>query len=630
MTPPLSLTSLLPSGRSLSKRELKRITGVSIRGLSNQDLLALCSIDAQFAVGAPPPAAPEEPPLPFDVARLPLWEPVRDFPWRNPTVEDYARVWRLREERLEMVRAEPGAVAALKAWYRDRPVEFIEDWGITEDPRNLEIGLPVRMPFLLFPRQREFVDYVVKKWRAREPGLMEKSRDMGATWLAMAISCTLCLHHPGMAIGFGSRKEEYVDKSADPKTIFHKGRAFLGGLPEEFRGGWDVRKHAPHMRLIFPESGSTITGEAGDNIGRGDRKGIFFVDESAFLERPGLIDASLSATTNCRIDMSSVNGSANPFAMKRHGGKIEVFTFHYRDDPRRDDAWAAKKKAELDHNPVTWAQEYEIDYSASVEGVVIPATWVNAAVDAHLKLKIDITGSRRGAFDVADEGRDRNAFIGGHGILIDLAEEWSGIGSDIFRSVERAFGYCDEHDLPGFRYDADGLGAGVAGDSRVINARRRDQKAKVLQVEVFRGSAAVARPDQEDVKGRKNKDFFKNAKAQGWWALRRRFQATYRAITTLQDAEKAAREGKPIVPPVIAAHDDLISISSAMPLYRKLCSELSQATYEIDTLGKMVVNKAPDGVPSPNLADGTMMYFAPAQKFGFQVTPGMLERSLQR
>ncbi len=612
MTLPLSLTSLLPSGRSLSKRELKRITAVSIRGLSNQDLLALCNIDAQFAVTNPPPAAPGEPPAPFDMSLLPLWEPIRDFPWHSPTTEDYARVWQLREERLALVRGMPGAVAALKAWYRDRPADFIEDWGVTEDPRNVEVGLPVRMPFLLFPRQHEFIAYVLRKWRARERGLMEKSRDMGATWVAMALACALALHHPGMSIGFGSRKEEYVDKSADPKTIFHKGRAFMGALPEEFRGGWDVRKHAPHMRLIFPESGSTITGEAGDNIGRGDRKGIFFVDEAAFLERPALIDASLSATTNCRIDMSSVNGSANPFALKRHGGKLEVFTFHYRDDPRRDAAWAAKKKAELD--PVTWAQEYEIDYSASVEGVVIPATWVNAAVDAHLKLKIDLTGARRGAFDVADEGRDRNAFIAGHGILIDFAEEWSGVGSDIFRSVERAFGYCDERDLPGFKYDADGLGAGVGGDSRVINARRRDQKAKVLQVEVFRGSAAVARPDHEDVKGRKNKDFFKNAKAQGWWALRTRFQKTHRAIT----------EG------VVAAHDDLISISSAIPLYRKLCSELSQATYEIDTVGKMVVNKSPDGVPSPNLADATMMYFAPAQKFGFQVTPGMLERSAQR
>jgi hypothetical protein len=46
------------------------------------------------------------------------------------------------------------------------------------------------------------------------------------------------------------------------------------------------------------------------------------VDESAFLKRPALIDAALSQTTRCRIDLSSVNGMANPFAQKRHSGKI--------------------------------------------------------------------------------------------------------------------------------------------------------------------------------------------------------------------------------------------------------------------------------------------------------------------
>ncbi len=76
------------------------------------------------------------------------------------------------------------------------------------------------------------------------------------------------------------------------------------------------------MRVEFPETGAVIKGEAGDNIGRGDRTTLYLVDEAAFLQRPLLIDAALSQTTRCRIDLSSVNGMANPFAQKRHGGKI--------------------------------------------------------------------------------------------------------------------------------------------------------------------------------------------------------------------------------------------------------------------------------------------------------------------
>ena len=42
-----------------------------------------------------------------------------------------------------------------------------------------------------------------------------------------------------------------------------------------------------------------------------------------------------------------------------------------------------------------------------------------------------------------------------------------------------------------------------------------------------------------------------------------------------------------------------------------LVAELSQATYETNGVGKIVINKTPDGMKSPNLADAVMMRFAP-------------------
>src|SRR5690606_36724248 len=128
---------------------------------------------------------------------------------------------------------------------------------------------------------------------------------------SVAFACTMCLFHDGLTFGFGARKEEYVDKLGHPKSLFYKARMFMEHLPPEFRRGW-TRDHAPHMRISFPATASVITGEAGDNIGRGDRAAMYFVDEAAFLERPQLVEASLSATTNCRIDISTPNGRANP------------------------------------------------------------------------------------------------------------------------------------------------------------------------------------------------------------------------------------------------------------------------------------------------------------------------------
>lgn len=297
-----------------------------------------------------------------------------DFNWITP---DYDPICRDRAKRLENIRADPLILPALKEYYKTRPVEFINDWGFTFDPRNIEVGLPAVVPFLLFPKQEEFILWVRDRWQGREDGLAEKSRDMGVSWLCVGFAVWMWLFYPGAVIGFGSRKEEYVDDSADPKSLFWKIRQFIALLPPEFRPvGWNEKKHAPFMAISNPENGASIVGEAGDNIGRGNRTSLYFKDESAFYERPEKIDAALSQTSNCKIDLSTVNGAGNPFYRKRHGGRISVFTFHWRDDPRKNDAWYQKQKATLD--AVIVAQEIDIDYNASVSD-----SWVDGTLIAN-------------------------------------------------------------------------------------------------------------------------------------------------------------------------------------------------------------------------------------------------------
>lgn len=519
------------------------------------------------------------------------------FDFKNP---DYMSIFAWRIDRLNDLRADPSVLPAMREFYRNDPAQFLIDWGVTFDPRNVERGLPTLMPFLLFPKQEDWVHWFMERWKNQEPGLTDKSREMGLSWLTVTTAATVCLFNEGVVAGFGSRKEEYVDKKGDPKSLLYKARQFVANLPEEFRGTWDERKHAPYMRVEFPMTGSVIAGESGDGIGRGARASFYFVDESAWMPRPELIDASLSQTTNCRIDISTPRGSNNPFARKRFGGKINVFSFHWREDPRKDDAWYEKQCRDID-DPVVIAQEIDLDYTASVEGILIPSAWVQAAVDAHIKLNIPISGKRKGALDVADEGKDKNSFCGRWGILVEYLEEWSGKGNDIYDTVEKAFTLADVLDYPTIDYDADGLGAGVRGDARVINEKRQHK----IEFNPFRGSGEVVdkegNPFKSDAdgrdreKGRTNEDFFANAKAQGWWALRRRFQLTYRAVV----------EKLPFHP------DDIISISSSVTNISGLIAELSQPTYSQNSVGKILVDKSPDGAKSPNKADSVMIAFAP-------------------
>lgn len=537
------------------------------------------------------------------------------FDWKDP---QYTPIIKDRMRRLQRIRDEPQLIGHLKRVYRDEPWRFIDDWGVTFDPRNVDRGLPAAIPFVMFPKQVEWCKWVVERWKAREPGATPKSRDVGVSWLFVSLMTTMCIFYEGFAAGVGSRKEEYVDKLGSPKSLFWKARKFIECLPPEFRAGHVPGVHGPHLRLLFPETGSSFTGEAGDNIGRGDRASIYGVDEAAYIERPMLIEASLSATTNCRIDISSANGSGNPFYQKVHSWpERQIFTLHWRDDPRKDDEWYAKQCDILD--PVTVAQEIDINFAASVEGVIIPSTWVQAAVDAHIALGIQPSGERRAALDIADEGADKNAFVSAYGILIDELHEWSGQGSDIFQTVVRAFSLADDLGLDEFIYDADGMGAGVRGDARVINERRKEEALKtqipprLINVSPFWGSGAVNRPDSKIAPGadRTNGDYYMNLKAQSWGALKARFRETWRARN---------EPGYNYDPTAI------ISISSKLPLLTKLIAELSQPTWGPNAIGKMVVNKKPDGSKSPNLADVVMMVTGAARR-PMRINPEAVRRA---
>ena len=330
--------------------------------------------------------------------------------------------------------------------------------------------------------------------------------------------------------------------------------------------------------------------------------------------------------------MSSVNGPNNPFARKRHEGKIDVFIFDWHDDPRKDDAWYAKQCQELD--PVVVAQEIDRDYHASTSGVVIPGPWIRAAIDAREKLGLGVTGAEGMALDVADEGADKNAAARVKGIEILSTEEWSGKGSDIFATVQRAFEICDEFGYSEFDYDADGLGAGVRGDARVINEARTAERVRTIAAHGYRGSEGVYEPEgivegtmgSEGDKGRTNQDFFANRKAQAWWSIRRRFQRTFRWIQALEEAKKT---GKPLDRTKTCSPDEIISISSKCPNHQKLVAEFSQPTYSINGAGKVLINKSPPGMKSPNKADAVVIRLAPKEVAPAEITQDFLAQVLR-
>lgn len=380
-----------------------------------------------------------------------------DWDWKNP---DYDAVWRDRVAKLQALRAKPEMLGALIEHYKWNPVDWINDFGVTVDPRNAGTDIPTTMPFLLFPKQEEFINWVVERWQKREDGVVEKSRDMGISWCAVAFAVWLWRFHTGSVIGFGSRKEDLVDKIGDPNSLFWKVRMFIDMLPIEFKPrGYDSQKHAPFMRVLNLPGESAIVGEAGDNIGRGARASVYIKDEAAHFEHAEAIDAALSQTANVKIDISTPNGEGNPFWEKVHSGKFPVFIFDWRDDPRKGPAWYAKEKARL--TPVALAAEVDRDYSASITNSFIPSETVG---DAMRRGPADVkpVGGLRVGLDVARFGDDKCVLTFRRGRVLLKQVKWgkTAIDATAGRAKQEILAF---RELPEqIAVDVIGVGSGAA------------------------------------------------------------------------------------------------------------------------------------------------------------------------
>lgn len=564
----------------------------------------------------------------LDACGVPASAAPASFDYLHP---EYAPIWSARVKLLAKLQADPVALAAVKLHYKHNVADFINDWGVTVNPKNAGTDRPVIMPFVLFPKQREFIDWFIARWKGRQNGVLVKSRECGASWLAMAISSTLCLFWDDISIGFGSAKEEKVDRSGDPDTLFYKGRTFVQYVPALFKGGWDIKRNSAHMRMTFPNTGSSITGDAGDNIGVGGRKTIYVVDEYAIVERPKLVEANLSANTDTRIEMSTVRGLDNTFAEHARSGKVPRFDFLYLDDPTKTNLgpeyetdahdehevvkhWIVKtgdlhpafavKKALMDE--VIFNQEYGCDFFASIEGGVIEQAWIQSALGAAEKLGIKPTGARMASFDVADLGNDKNAVSIRHGIELVHCEAWSGSNINPMASIRRAFEICDKYGVRDLIYDASGMGGSWHEYFKIANDERKTNGQKPIVCRKFQGGGAVIDPERKAPgSDRKNIDYFENLKAQSWMSLRQRFAEVHKAVT----GEKYDAS-------------NIISIPVNIANKNQLISELAQPTRKWSKAGKLMIEKCPDGVASPNIADSVM------QEFGYSRPPMVFHEEL--
>ena len=256
----------------------------------------------------------------------------------------------------------------------------------TRDKDNVLEGFRT-IPFVLWPIQR---DAALKMYdRIMKGGkdiVGDKSRDMGLTWLGLTVFCWFWWAKDNVSLGVASRKEELVDKSGNPDTLFWKLDWLIDHLPEAIRPNVE----RTHMHLGNKQTGSVIDGESTNtNIGRGGRRMAMLLDEFAAVENQLQVLTATGQNTPCRIFVSTPIGSGdfdehgnlrgNAFAALRFSGKTEVITLPWWEDPRKrtnlrwiDENGVQKLTSDAREEAkarcgsrIEIAQEWDIEYLAS-------------------------------------------------------------------------------------------------------------------------------------------------------------------------------------------------------------------------------------------------------------------------
>ena len=278
----------------------------------------------------------------------------------------------------------------------------------TYNPRKT----PSVIPFITYEYEDKLLLDLVDSIRNQKDILIDKSRDMGVTWCVLAAFTWFWqFHGEGQDFLVGSRKEQYIDVVGNMDTLIEKVRFLIKNQPRwMIPYGFDWKSHSNYMRILNPHTKSTITGEAtNNNFSRGGRRRAIFFDEFAFWECDQMAWRASADSSNCRILVSTPFGFNNQFAKLRWSDPpvMKMTSLHWRLHPEKDQAWYENECRRRNNDSVEIAQELDINYEGSAEGVMFEFSDLKNSVKNEPLPSIDRIVL---VCDPAGEGEDEAVF----------------------------------------------------------------------------------------------------------------------------------------------------------------------------------------------------------------------------
>lgn len=293
-------------------------------------------------------------------------------------------------------------------WCEAEPVHFLTNFCYAQNLHD-EDEVQGAPSVELIPKWQHVEAFAASMFPARDI-VIEKTRRMMASWLAMSILVWDMLyrqHWPTMVM---SRVEDDVDDgggASTPRTLLGKVRFVYNHLPPFFKRP-DLE--FKYLSVRNPRIGSFIAGfPSSQSPGRGGGFRRAILDEFAWV--PHSEQAMASVTQACssgKVFISTPHGKGNAFfrlaemtskpvwprlGTKEHlslptalrtntraqdRGPIERFTIHWTQHPHKTPEWYQRAKAAMTDESV--AQEFDINYTRSLGRRVYP----KYAEDQHM------------------------------------------------------------------------------------------------------------------------------------------------------------------------------------------------------------------------------------------------------
>jgi hypothetical protein len=165
---------------------------------------------------------------------------------------------------------------------------------------------------------------------------IEKSRDLGGTWMFLTLYYYHWLFSPDVSFGLMSRNVDLVDKTQKKDTLFWKLDWHYKHTPKWMQ----PERQRIYCQMTNLENGASIEGAptTGDAF-RGGRKTSIAPDEFAAFKKGEDVDAqkSMQHATGCRLYVSTPIGDVNEYYNVMHdpSSSLVKIVLDWRDHPKR-------------------------------------------------------------------------------------------------------------------------------------------------------------------------------------------------------------------------------------------------------------------------------------------------------